>query len=156
MNKYFRLIFFSEYKDLAMSNSMITSMYDFTSSNNLFNFVNNPIHTSIVIILIMLLIIFIMFRSEYNPDSSYSFWILLFRSGFYLLIPIVAIVCIHYKHIEQEFENKYENKILSNTINSTIEQKITGENEYLLNGLMAPQIAQHPLENPINSSTHSS
>lgn len=105
-----------------------SALHDIANSTALNSIFNNPIYTAIIIVLIMLLIIFIMFRSEFDENSDYSFWVLLFRSGIYLLLPIITIIFIHYKNIEREFEQKYDNKALSKTIDAAV----VGEGENTL------------------------
>ena len=107
----------------------LDSIYNNIANSISFNSIfNDPIRTSLIIILIILIFIYFMFRTEYNDDSDYSFNTLLFRTGFYLTLPIMTIMFIHYKNIEREYDHKYDNKALTSVINSTV----TGKGENLL------------------------
>lgn len=100
-----------------------TFLNDIANSTTFKDIFSNPIYTAIVITLIILLVIFIMFRTEFSDDSNYSFWTLLIRSGFYILLPVMTIVFMHYKNIEGDFERKYDNKTLTNTVGGSIDLK---------------------------------
>jgi hypothetical protein len=65
-----------------------------------------------------------MFSSEYDEDSEYSFWALLFRSGIYILLTTITVLFLHYKNLEREFEQKYDNKTLTKTIDATIDKNL--------------------------------
>lgn len=97
------------------------------SLNSVFN---DPIRTSLIIILIIIIFVYFMFHSEHNEDSEYSFNTLLFRTGFYLTLPIMTIMFIHYKNIEREYDHKYDNKALSSVIDNAV--SVTGKGEKLL------------------------
>ena len=65
---------------------------------------DNPIYVSFLI----LVIIFIIFYFNFNPicQEHGKFWTTMFRSAFYALIPTVLILCMHYKHLESDFDKK--------------------------------------------------
>jgi|GEM_PF-6501670 len=111
--------------------SFDTFLHDLSNNTSLNSFLNNPIYVAIVIILIMLLMVYVMFRTEMDPESEYGFWTLIFRSGLYMLLPIMTIIFLHYKNIEREYEQKYDNKALTKTINASIGGKIGDEEEII-------------------------
>ena len=78
---------------------------------------DNPIYVSFLI----LIIIFIIFYFNFNPicQEHNKFWITMFRSAFYALIPTVLILCMHYKHLESDFEKKTEDKGISSAVDAT-------------------------------------
>lgn len=88
---------------------------------------DNPIYVSFLI----LVIIFIIFYFNFNPicQEHGKFWTTMFRSAFYALIPTVLILCMHYKHLESDFEKKTEDKGISNVVDATTrsERPITSQ-----------------------------
>ena len=112
--------------------SFINDIANSTSLNSIFN---NPIYTAILIVAIVLLIIFVMFRTEVD-ESDYSFWTLLFRSGFYLILPIMMIVFVHYKNVERDYDSRYESKTLNDVVLAGMGKKdpnqVTGKGEVVV------------------------
>ena len=109
-----------------MGFSLNEFLNDIVNSNRVNAVFNNPIYTAILIVVIVLIIIFFMFRSVVEN----SFWTLLFKTGFYILFPIMAVVFIHYKNLDREYESKYENKALTKAVEPTLGVKtFTGEGE---------------------------
>lgn len=88
------------------------------------NIINNPIYTAILIVFIVLIIIIFMFKKDHKKKSKKSFWVLLFRSGCYMLLPILTIIFAHYKSIEKEYDNKFDNKALNETINNAVDKTL--------------------------------
>lgn len=126
-----------------MGFSLTSFANDIANSTSLASIFNNPIYTALIIVAIVLLIIFVMFRGEVE-DSEYSFWTLLFRSGFYLILPIMGVVFIHYKNTEREFEQKYENKVLTKTVENAVEKNVLGRGEEIDKELISGAFSNKP------------
>lgn len=69
-------------------------------------YLDNPIIVGLIILIIMMLIIYLNF---YEDKKNNNFWITLFRIGFYTSFPIMLILFLHYKHVENNFDSKLEN-----------------------------------------------
>ena len=95
-------------------NSIITSSYG--------EVFNNPIWSALTIVLIILIIIYFVFREHFcaSEDDDVSFWRLLFRAGIYIAASTIVIFFIHYKNVSYDFEKKYEDKLLSQTVSTAI------------------------------------
>lgn len=88
--------------------------------------INNPIYTSIIIVLIILIIIIIMFM---DCETDTNFWLLMFRSGVYIFLPITIILFAHYESLKKEYEGRYENKTTTALVEATINKPISGKSE---------------------------
>lgn len=117
------------------------AIYDSTSVRGFFN---NPIYVGIVIVLVMMVIVIFMF-ADYREDND-DFWANLLRTGIYMLLPILALLFLHYKNTEREFEDKYTSKSEAAVVGATTkgqgEMSITEE----LFGL--DNVAQQSMELP--------
>lgn len=65
-----------------------------------------------------------MFSDSYPDSEDEPFWKALFRTGIYTLFPTMVILFMHYKKIDQTFENKYENKLVNGAVENTIKSDI--------------------------------
>lgn len=81
---------------------------------------DNPITVSVYIVLILMIIIYFNFPKS---ENNQNFGLTIFRTGIYSFFPTVLILFLHYKHLNDEFENKSESKITNNLVNYT-----TGKN----------------------------
>jgi len=100
---------------------------------------NNPIYTSLLIVLVIMIVMYTVLSESYNEaieeaelDDSPSFWRLMFRSGIYLLVAVFAIVFLHYKYVLDEFDKKHEEKVLKQTVQSV---NVSGKGEDSLEGI---------------------
>jgi len=105
--------------------SLTNFVDDISRSTSLNGIFNNPIYTAILIVLVMMLIIYFMFRTEVD-ESDQSFWNLLFRSGIYISLPVMGITFLHYKNLERDYESRITNKALNSAVESTLGQSIQG------------------------------
>mgnify|MGYP003387378031 CR=1 FL=1 len=102
-----------------MGFSVDSFLDDIANNTSLSSAVGNPIYVGLMIVLIMLLIIFVMFKSDYD-DSESSFWKTLFRTGFYMAPLVMAALFIHYRNVERAFEQKYEDKTTTGTVTAAV------------------------------------
>lgn len=102
------------------------AVLDVVNSKSVVNIFNNPIYISLIIVFIVLLTIYLTFRVEVNElndsleDEKFPFISLLLKSGIYILLGTVAVVFVHNKNIQTEYENFYENNEDRDAINATI------------------------------------
>ena len=92
---------------------------DIIYSKTISGIVCNPIYVSVLIVLIVLIIIFFMFNEDDDDDED-NFWKKMIKTGFYILIPTLIVIVLHYKNIEKEMEHNYENKSTENIVNQSL------------------------------------
>jgi hypothetical protein len=68
-------------------------------------FFTDPIKISIILAVIIILIIYFIFRDIVDEDES--FFHIMFRAGLFTLIAVVSVVFIHNKNLESQYEDKY-------------------------------------------------
>lgn len=90
---------------------------DVANSTSFTSVFNNPIYTSLIIVFIVMIIIYFMF---YDNLVENEFWTLIFRTAFYITIPVVIIVFLHYRNIEREFECRVNNTKISEVVQAAI------------------------------------
>lgn len=97
-----------------------------TNSDTVYALFNNPIWSAILIVSIILLTIYFIFRDTFDEENSegYSFLRLLFRAGIYISIIVFATIALHYKTVSTAFEKKCTDKLLANAVSSTTNMQI--------------------------------
>lgn len=97
-----------------------------TNSNTVYALFNNPIWSAILIVSIILLTIYFIFRDTFDEENSegYSFVRLLFRAGIYISIIVFTTIALHYKTVSTAFEKKCTDKLLANAVSSTTNMQI--------------------------------
>ena len=91
------------------------------------SYFDNPIYVSFLILFIIFLIIYFNFASMCQDKDK--FWLILFRSAFYSIFPIMLILFMHYKHLESEYDKKIENK----SVNEAVVASTEGNKEKISN-----------------------
>jgi uncharacterized integral membrane protein len=83
---------------------------------------SNPIWSALIIVSVILLIIFAVFRSTFDEDNpyDYTFWRLLLRAGIYISLTIFGFLFLHYKNVNAEFEVKQDINAQTRAVSATI------------------------------------
>jgi hypothetical protein len=115
-----------------------TFLSDITSSKTVNTLFNNPIWSSLLIAIIILIIIYFIFQG--TIDEEYSFWTLWFKAAIYITLTTFSVIFLHYKTVSHEFDRNNEDKLLANTVQST-----TGAN---MTNPSSPPIVVPPAQSP--------
>lgn len=103
--------------------SLGTFFTDVANSTTFNSVVNNPIYSALIITLLILVIIYFMYRDAYD-DSEGSFWTTFIRSGIYILLVNLAMVYLHYNNQEREYEKRSQERVVTQLVEGTT--KTTG------------------------------
>lgn len=106
-----------------------TDIADSTTYNSI---INNPIYSAVVITLIIMIIIYFMYRDAYEDDEDNSFWTVFLRSGIYILLANLGIVYLHYNSLDREYEQKHSIKLMDKAVSGTTNNGIAGAGEGIM------------------------
>jgi len=89
---------------------------DFSSGVNGGSYLANPIYTSLVIVSIIFVILYLMSYDsiEFDEDESYSG--IFAKSAFFAILATVSILFISFNHIKTIYRNKYSSKDTSEIV----------------------------------------
>ena len=68
----------------------------------------DPIKVSLILAVVIILIIYFIFKDAVDEDEN--FFSIMFKASLFTIIPIVSIVFIHNKNLENLYEDKYSDK----------------------------------------------
>jgi hypothetical protein len=94
--------------------TFVNDILNSTGANSVFN---NPIYTAILITLIIMLIIFFMYRDSVDEDEP--FWPMLIKTGIYTGLVVLGALFLHFKNLDYEYDQKYQNQAISKIVETS-------------------------------------
>jgi hypothetical protein len=108
----------------------------------------NPIYVALLIVFIIILIFYFIFRNEVETVyEDTSFIGLIFKAGLYTLLATTGLVFIHNKKIKGGYEKLYKNTTLSDTVDATLKTEgASGAYEGAIDELIKKPTEEQPTE----------
>lgn len=94
--------------------TFINDLLNSTGANSVFN---NPIYTAVLVALVIMLIIYFMYRDMVDEDEP--FWPVLIRSGIYIMLVTLGALFLHFKNLDHEYEQRYKNQALETVVKAS-------------------------------------